>query len=137
MPAPLLLLFALAAPAAPVDADDAARALRLRCAEARLDMMLATRQEVVAGATRDAAVDADPDTVQFFVVADLAIADSHVSADGQGIWIALAAMEGPHADPTLVADLYKEAMSRRVKAKLPECAAAAPPPADTDADADA
>ena len=120
MAASLLLLLALAVPA---DADEAARALRLRCAEARLDMMLATRQEVVDDATPETPVDDDPDTVQFFVIAGLAIADSHVSEDGQAIRIALEAMDGPEADPKLVAALYTEAMARRVRARHPECAA--------------
>lgn len=126
----LLLLSAALTPATGATTDAATKAAPVDCREERIALLRTLKPVLNPDATPDTPADDDPDTVQFFVLPDLAAGDGRVSPDGQIVYLPKTATDEP-ANDAVGANLFAKAVDIRLAQRIGDvCAPLVPAPAD-------
>ena len=110
----LLLTLLLLATSSLADSNDNRAPSQIDCKAERVALLRTLKPVINPDATLESKEDADPTTVQFFYIKDLPVAKSHVSEDGQVIYISRAIAE----DANAVAKLFAAAVDRLLVLKL-------------------
>jgi hypothetical protein len=93
------------------------QAQNVDCKDERIAILKSIKPIVDPKATLATTPDNDSQTIQFFVVPDLAVNAGHVSQDGQVIYLPLAATVGPEADEIVGAKLFAQAVDKLLSLK--------------------
>jgi len=96
--------------------------LTVDCKAERIALLESIKPTVDPDATIETLQDNDPATVQFLVIKDMQISESHISENGQVIYLSQEALIGDGADPKFVARLFSKAVDRLLELKIgPVC----------------
>ena len=92
------------------------------CKAERIALLESIKPTVDPRATLDTPQDSDPATIQFLVIKDMPIIDSHISDNGQVIYVSEEGLIGENADPKFGARLFSKAVDRLLELKIgPVC----------------